>query len=104
MNSIALDTNIAVDILNGKPVMLELLRQFDVIYLPVTVSGELLFGAKNSANRFRNEGRYQIFIDSCILLDTNALVTETYAEIRLSLKQRKGVLSQKTISGLRRFV
>ncbi|WP_331059031.1 type II toxin-antitoxin system VapC family toxin [Hymenobacter sp.] len=88
MTTIALDTNVAVDLLNGKPGIVELLRQFDIIYLPVTVSGELLFGAKNSANRLRNESRYQAFIESCILLDTNALVAETYAEIRLSLKQK----------------
>lgn len=86
MKSIALDTNIAVDVLNGKTAVLELLQQFDTIYLPVTVSGELLFGAKNSANRPRNEARYQAFINSCALLDTNALVAETYAEVRLALK------------------
>ena len=88
MASIALDTNIAVDILNGKAPIIELLRQFDLIYLPVTVSGELLFGAKNSANKLRNENRYHAFISSCLLLDTNSLVAETYAEIRLSLKQK----------------
>jgi tRNA(fMet)-specific endonuclease VapC len=88
MNSIALDTNIAVDVLNGKAAIIELLKQFEVIYLPITVSGELLFGAKNSANRLRNEIRYQAFIGSCILLDINALVAEAYAEIRLSLKQK----------------
>ena len=88
MNSIALDTNIAVDVLNGKTPIIELLQQFEVIYLPITVSGELLFGAKNSANRLHNESRYQAFIGSCILLDTNALVAEAYAEIRLSLKQK----------------
>ncbi|MGI4867318.1 MAG: PIN domain-containing protein [Janthinobacterium lividum] len=88
MNSIALDTNIAVDVLNGKTSIIELLQQFEVIYLPITVSGELLFGAKNSANRLRNESRYQAFISNCILLDTNSLVAEQYAEIRLSLKQK----------------
>ena len=87
MTTVALDANIVVDVLNGKPAILELLRQFDSICLPVTVCGELLFGAKNSASRVRNEGRYQAFIASCVLLDTNALVADTYAEIRLQLKQ-----------------
>jgi len=88
MSSIALDTNIAVAILNGKTAIIELLQQFGDIYLPVTVSGELLFGAKNSANRLRNESRHRAFIDSCILLDTNSLVADAYAEIRLFLKQK----------------
>lgn len=87
MNTIALDTNVVVDILNGKQAVRTLLQQFEVVCLPVTVSGELLFGAKNSANRSRNEERYQAFIASCVLLDTNALVADTYAEIRLQLKQ-----------------
>lgn len=87
MNTIALDTNVVVDVLNGKQAVRTLLQQFEVICLPVTVSGELLFGAKNSANRSRNEAHYQAFITSCVLLDTNALVADTYAEIRLQLKQ-----------------
>jgi len=87
MDIVALDTNIAVDVLNGKSAVIELLQQFESICLPVTVSGELLFGAKNSANRARNEPRYQAFITSCVLLDINALVADTYAEVRLQLKQ-----------------
>ena len=87
MTAIALDTNTAVDVLNDKLAALHLLAQFEIICLPITVSGELLFGAKNSAQRLRNEPRYQAFISTCILLETNALVAETYAEIRLQLKK-----------------
>lgn len=87
----------AADVLNGKAAIIELLQQFEIIYLPITISGELLFGAKNLANRLRNEGRYQAFIESCIVLDTNALVAETYAEIRLSLKQKGRSISENDI-------
>jgi tRNA(fMet)-specific endonuclease VapC len=88
MNTIALDTNVAVDVSNGKPQVIDLIRQNEFICLPVTVCGELLFGAKNSGNRVNNESKYRTFIESCILLDTNALIAEEYAEIRLALKQK----------------
>jgi len=88
MNTIALDTNIAVDVLNGKGETIRLLEGYEILCLPVTVCGELLFGAKNSANRTKNENKYRTFIESCVILDNSSLVAEEYAEIRLALKQK----------------
>jgi len=85
---IALDTNIAVDVLNGKQPIVDLLKGYEILCLPVTVCGELLFGAKNSANRLRNEHYYRTLIERCVMLDSNSLVANEYAEIRLSLKQK----------------
>ena len=48
VKAVALDTNIAIAVLNGQKAVIEKLTAFEMIYLPVTVSGELLFGAKNS--------------------------------------------------------
>ena len=81
MNEIALDTNVAIEFLNGKQDIIELVNQYDLIYLPITVCGELLFGAKNSTQRINNEAKYKEFIKNCIILDTNDLVAETYAAI-----------------------
>ena len=57
-------------------------------YLPVTVCGELLFGAKNSSLSKRNEKRYKQFIETCEVLDNNLLVASAYATIRLELKKK----------------
>lgn len=46
---IALDTNIAIEVLNNNIQTINTIRQFELIYLPITVCGELLFGAKNSS-------------------------------------------------------
>lgn len=89
MREIALDTNAAVDLLNGKSEVIQLIQSYEIICLPVIVCGELLFGAKNSGKRKKNEKKYQDFISSCIILDTNELIADAYAEIRLELK-RKG--------------
>lgn len=86
MERIALDTNIAIDILNGNEKTVETLSEFDLIYLPITVCGELLFGAKNSSRAEENEAKYQAFIDQCYVLNSSALVAEEYARIRKQLK------------------
>lgn len=48
-NSIALDTNIAVHVLNGRPDVIQFLGAFTDLCLPVPVIGELRYGALNSA-------------------------------------------------------
>jgi tRNA(fMet)-specific endonuclease VapC len=88
MSKIALDTNIAIDLLNGNPEVIATLLQYDSTYLPVTVCGELLFGAKNSGKSKSNELKYKGFINACIILETNSLVAEKYAEIRFELKTK----------------
>ncbi|MCX7098389.1 MAG: PIN domain-containing protein [Methylococcales bacterium] len=52
---IALDTNVVIAIFNNKHHAVTLLNQYQTIYLPVTVCGELLFGAKNSARSQENK-------------------------------------------------
>jgi tRNA(fMet)-specific endonuclease VapC len=88
MKRVALDTNVAVDLLNGDETVLARLKQYDMIYLPVTVSGELLFGAKNSKNREINLENFRKFISSCEELAVNNLVAEEYSDIRLALKKK----------------
>jgi tRNA(fMet)-specific endonuclease VapC len=89
MTSVALDTNVAIEVLNGKLQTVQILRTYGLIYLPVVVCGELLFGAKNSARSASNEERCRQFIEQCEIIESNSLVAEQYASIRLELK-RKG--------------
>lgn len=88
MDKIALDTNIAIDLLNGKSEIIASITKFDLVCLPVTVCGELLFGAKNSGKSKANELKYKNFINTCLILETNSLVAEKYADIRFALKQK----------------
>jgi tRNA(fMet)-specific endonuclease VapC len=85
---IALDTNIVIDIFNNKQNIIALLNHYQTIYLPVTVCGELLFGAKNSAKSQENEQKCHIFISSCNLLNINELIAEEYAKTRNELKKK----------------
>jgi len=85
---VAIDTNIAVQVLNGDPSTLKVLKQFNEIYIPVTASGELLFGAKNSSKKEENVKRFRAFLDQCYLLPITREIAEVYSNIRLTLKQK----------------
>ncbi len=87
MKRIALDTNIAVDILNGSQETIERLEKYDVYYLPIVVCGELLFGAMNSKRKTSNIKKFKGFIKTCKTLNTNSVISEEYANIRLKLKE-----------------
>ncbi len=66
MKKIALDTNIAISLLNGDEEIVQNIKSFDSIYLPITVCGELLFGAKNSAKSHANRCPHFIEIISTV--------------------------------------
>jgi len=85
---IALDTNVVIGILNGESNILTLLSGYSSIYLPVTVYGELLFGAKNSAKHCENEQKYLSFIKHCNILNVDEPIAEQYAITRKSLKSK----------------
>lgn len=46
VTTVALDTNIAIDLMNGKEETLQFVKQFQTVCLPVTVCGELLCWCK----------------------------------------------------------
>lgn len=96
-DQIALDTNIVIDVLNNRTAVIELLKKYQEIYLPVTVCGELLFGAKNSAKRQDNELRFREFFRRCIVLNINELVAEIYSETRKQLKDKGRPLPENDI-------
>ncbi len=94
---IALDTNIVIDVLNNKKVIVKSLQDYQEIYLPITVCGELLFGAKNSARHEANAQLFRQFIQACFVLNINELVAEEYSEIRKALRNKGRPLPENDI-------
>lgn len=84
----ALDTNVAIDLLNGNVEILLNYEKFTSLYLPVTVCGELLYGAINSNNSKKNLIKYRGFISNCTILNINSAIAEKYASIRKGLKDK----------------
>ncbi len=88
MKLIAIDTSIAIEILNNQKAAINKISNYDVVCLPIIVCGELLFGAKNSSRKIVNEKKFNDFIQSCVILNSNSLVAEEYAQIRKELKEK----------------
>ncbi len=87
-NSVALDTNQAINVLNDVPAVVAWLNTFDRLYLPATVVGELLYGALNSAKSAENLSKIDALVATCLVLDTTVRTGGTYAQLRLALKKK----------------
>ena len=85
----AIDTNIAIEFFRNNKNVIEKISSYETIYLPITVIGELLFGASNSVKSKKKLNETLNFIKDCKVLNINYIVAERYAEIRKYLK-RKG--------------
>lgn len=83
---VAIDTNVAIAHLNNK-LRLPPGVSTEQLALPVTVVGELLFGAYNSGRVAANLLAYRSFIYDLNVLVVDALAAEYYAEIRFALKK-----------------
>lgn len=87
MINVALDTNTAIALFNHEKSVPQFLSRFEKIYLPITVCGELMFGARNSKLSEKNETRYKNFIDNCEQLQIHWPVIEAYANVRVGLRK-----------------
>lgn len=85
---VALDTNVAIAVLNDAQGAGNWVRRFQEIYLPVLVVGELIFGALNSQRPQENLVRVQELITRCLVLDVKMSTASIYAQVRLQLKQK----------------
>jgi tRNA(fMet)-specific endonuclease VapC len=97
MKKIALDTNVAIALLNGDKKAMAQISKYTLIYLPVTVIGELLFGAKNSGRPQENLKRFLLLIDACEELGINSFVAEEYSNVRLALKKKGNPIPENDI-------
>ncbi len=83
---IALDTTTAIRYLNGDSTVVTNVIALPTIILPLTVVGELLFGAENSARSMENLNRYLEFINACKVVPMVRQTAVTYSKTRHMLK------------------
>jgi tRNA(fMet)-specific endonuclease VapC len=86
-DSAALDTNVAIQLLNDVPEILRWLGQFRLVVVPVPVIGELNYGARNAAKVDENLSRLGRLLERCPPLDVNAATADVYGRIRLELRR-----------------
>jgi len=84
---LAVDTNAVIAYREGIYEVCTLIDEADVIILPVTVLGELLYGALNSAKTEKNEQVIQKFAAYSLVMQVDEAVATRYARVRLNLKK-----------------
>lgn len=86
---IALDTSVAIRLLNEDQALYQRTAALSRIVLPMICVGELLYGAENSRQASRNIPRYRQLIETSVVVPLSLETANLYAQTRLSLK-RKG--------------
>jgi len=84
---LAVDTNAVIAYREGINEVCKLIDEADVIILPVTVIGELLYGALNSGKPEYNEQIIQKFAEYSLVMQVDEAVTTRYARVRFNLKK-----------------
>ena len=85
---LAVDTIAVIAYREGVDEVCALIDEADVIILPVTVLGELLYGALNSAKAEMNVNIIQEFAAYSLVMQIDEAVATCYAKVRLNLKKR----------------
>ncbi len=86
---IAVDTNAVIAYREGISEVCGLIDEADLIILPVTVLGELLYGALNSIKAEKNEQIIQKFAEHSLVIQVDEAVASRYAKVRFNLKKKE---------------
>jgi tRNA(fMet)-specific endonuclease VapC len=81
----ALDTNVAIAVLEGEDTVVERWSTVETALLPAPVLGELLFGAHKSARPAENEGRVLHLADAMVSAPCDQAVCAEYGRLKGAL-------------------
>lgn len=82
---ICIDTNIAIDILNGDSKLFKLVDAYESIVLSAVVIGELRFGAYRSTKQSDNLVKIDALEMRCEIVDIDSSVAAIYGSLRALL-------------------
>lgn len=85
---LAVDTNAVIAYREGIPEVCTLIDGADMLFLPVIVLGELLYGAFNSAKPKKNEQAVRKFTGHSITVPVDDAIATCYATVRSKLKKK----------------
>ena len=89
------NTNIIVDVFREKGEAPIKILSCSEIYLPLTVCGELLYGASISAKPEKMKKQVMDFFEDCKIILPSFEVANHYAQIRKGLKEKGRPISRK---------
>jgi tRNA(fMet)-specific endonuclease VapC len=84
-NKLLLDTNIVIELFRGNQLVIDFLDRQEKIYLPTATLGELYLGAYRSSNVSKKLQEIKNFLESCVVLYTDAITSDKYAIIKTAL-------------------
>jgi tRNA(fMet)-specific endonuclease VapC len=97
VGKLALDTNAVIAYREGIPEVCSLIDNADLIFLPVIVVGELLYGAFNSIKTKNNEKFVHKFIEYTLVMPIDESVAARYAGVRFDLKRQGNPIPENDI-------
>ncbi len=97
IGKLALDTNAVIAYREGISSVCRLVDDADVIILPVTVIGELLYGALNSTKTRNNEKFVHKFAGYSLVMPIDESVAARYARVRFALKQHGNPIPENDV-------
>lgn len=87
-NKCLLDTSVVIHSFKNNNTVVERLDAIAEIYVPVTVIGELYYGAYRSADSQKHISRSQSFLFNCKILLPDAATAEVYGRIKADLMSK----------------
>jgi tRNA(fMet)-specific endonuclease VapC len=82
---ICIDTNIAIDILNGDAKILRFIDPYESVVLPIAVIGELRYGAYRSAKQSDNLVKIDALEMRCEIIEIGSSVADLYGSLKTFL-------------------
>jgi tRNA(fMet)-specific endonuclease VapC len=83
-----LDTNAVIAFLRNDEKIVKKIKEQAEVYMPVTVVGELYFGAFKSKKREENLKKISNLLEDIIVLENNVQTARFYGEIKKILKEK----------------
>ena len=83
-----LDTNIIIAIFAEEPAVLQRVAAAEEVFVPVTVLGELYYGARKSARAAANIDRIDEFASAAATLGCDAATAQQYGRIKNDLRAK----------------
>ena len=87
-NRALLDTNVVIALFGGEPLVVDRIQACIQVYLPVTVLGELYYGALRSTRRSDNVARLEEFARRVAVLPCMPEAARVYGRIKAALRAK----------------
>lgn len=92
-----LDTNIIIASFAGDNTIKEKIRVANKVFIPITVIGELYFGAEKSGKKENNKAKIEELIKSSLILKCDVETAKHYGIIKNQLKIKGSLIPENDI-------